>query len=83
MSALSISNHLIMRMLQRQNTKRVIAKRMRVAESGEHNVLDIIVDGGSVKEEKVVKDKDKDMEKEGINFTGADNTKDISVTVNL
>jgi hypothetical protein len=28
MSALSISNHLIMRMLQRQNTKRVIAKRM-------------------------------------------------------
>jgi hypothetical protein len=29
MSALSISNHLIMRMLQRQNTKHVIAKQMR------------------------------------------------------
>jgi hypothetical protein len=28
MSVLSISNHLIMRILQRQNTKRVIAKRM-------------------------------------------------------
>jgi hypothetical protein len=31
MSVLSISNHLIMRMLQRQNTKRVIAKRMKVS----------------------------------------------------
>ena len=30
MSALSISNHIIMRMLQRQNTKRVIAKRMDI-----------------------------------------------------
>jgi hypothetical protein len=30
MSVLSISNHFIMRMLQRQNTKRVIAKQMRV-----------------------------------------------------
>ena len=31
MSALSISNHLIMRMLQRQNTKHVIAKQMRMS----------------------------------------------------
>ena len=31
MSALSISNHLIMRMLQRQNTKHVIAKHMRMS----------------------------------------------------
>jgi hypothetical protein len=30
MSVLSISNHLIMRMLQRQNTKHVIAKQMRM-----------------------------------------------------
>ena len=89
MSVLSISNHLIMRMLQRQNTKRVIAKRMGVAESGEHNVLDIIVDGGSVKEENVTKntdmekEKEKDNDKEGTNFTGADTAKDISVTVKL
>jgi hypothetical protein len=33
MSALSISNHLIMRMLQRQNTKRVIAKKMETITS--------------------------------------------------
>ena len=31
MSALSISNHLIMRILQRQNTKRVIARQMRMS----------------------------------------------------
>ena len=31
MSALSISNHLIMRLLQRQNTKHVIAKQMRMS----------------------------------------------------
>ena len=37
MSALSISNHLIMRMLQRQNTKRVIAKRMVSGEVNEAN----------------------------------------------
>ena len=33
MSALSISDHIIMRMLQRQNTKRVIAKRMETSET--------------------------------------------------
>ena len=37
MSALSISNHLIMRLLQRQNTKRVIAKRMETNEPNEPN----------------------------------------------
>ena len=50
MSALSISNHLIMRMLQRQNTKRVIAKRMMVREDGEsveYNVPSIIIEGGT------------------------------------
>jgi hypothetical protein len=50
MSALSISNHLIMRMLQRQNTKRVIAKRMVLrgdGESVEYNVPSIIIEGGA------------------------------------
>jgi hypothetical protein len=62
---------------------------MGVAESGEHNVLDIIVDGGSVKEENVTKntdmekEKDNEHDKEGINFTGADTAKDISVIVKL
>ena len=37
MSALSISNHLIMRTLQRQNTKRVIAKRMELSGMVEAN----------------------------------------------
>ena len=62
MSALSISNHLIMRMLQRQNTKRVIAKRMvsgdangardagdagEAMETTENNFPSIVVEGGA------------------------------------
>ena len=56
MSALSISNHLIMRMLQRQNTKRVIAKRMVSGEANNakeeietqntDNFPSIVVEGG-------------------------------------
>jgi hypothetical protein len=38
MSALSISNHLIMRMLQRQNTKHVIAKHIRMSAPSLPNV---------------------------------------------
>jgi hypothetical protein len=50
MSALSISNHLIMRMLQRQNTKRVIAKRMvsgEAMETTENNFPSIVIEGGA------------------------------------
>lgn len=56
MSALSISNHLIMRMLQRQNTKRVTAKRMVSGEANNakeetetqntDNFPSIVVEGG-------------------------------------
>jgi hypothetical protein len=47
MSALSISNHLIMRMLQRQNTKRVIAKKMErgeVIRETDNVSTDVIID---------------------------------------
>jgi heat shock protein HspQ len=47
MSALSISNHLIMRMLQRQNTKRVIAKKMErgeVIRETDNVSMDVIID---------------------------------------
>jgi hypothetical protein len=37
MNTLSISNHLIMSLLQRQNTKRVIAKKMETREIKENN----------------------------------------------
>jgi len=59
MSALSISNHLIMRILQRQNTKRVIAKRMdlnggkeekSVGSDTKHDMTEVVVgilDNGS------------------------------------
>ena len=58
MSALSISNHFIMRMLQRQNTKRVIAKRMVSGEANNakeenetqntDNFPSIVVEGGVI-----------------------------------
>jgi hypothetical protein len=73
-------------MLQRQNTKRVIAKRMRVAESGEHNVLDIIVDGGSAKENNDDNNNDDNNNDKkggnGIESDGkSDGKSDISITV--
>ena len=37
MNTLSISNHLIMTLLQRQNTKRVIVKKMETIDVKEHN----------------------------------------------
>jgi hypothetical protein len=37
MNALAISNHLIMRLLQCQNTKRVIAKKMNIFENKKGN----------------------------------------------
>ena len=39
MSALSISNHLIMRILQRQNTKHVIARQMRMSTYSEQPIV--------------------------------------------
>ena len=51
MSALSISNHLIMRMLQRQNTKRVIAKRMVSGEANQASDVNNANDVSKAKEE--------------------------------
>jgi len=51
MSALSISNHLLMRMLQRQNTKRVIAKRMVSGEANQASDVNNANDVSKAKEE--------------------------------
>jgi hypothetical protein len=37
MNTLAISNHLVMRLLQGQNTKRVVAKKMNIVESKKNN----------------------------------------------
>jgi hypothetical protein len=48
MSTLSISNHLFMRMLQRQNTKRVIAKRVLVKDSKNTNEVITSVNSNNI-----------------------------------
>lgn len=67
MSALSISNHIIMRMLQRQNTKRVIAKRM-VIKTENSNGCETINTGD--------KDMSKDMSKENDVINEKDTSKE-------
>ena len=58
MSALSISNHIIMRMLQRQNTKRVIAKRMDIKTENSNGCETInIGDKDMSKENDVINEK--------------------------
>jgi hypothetical protein len=37
MNTLAISNHLVMRLLQRQNTKRVVASKMNIVENKKNN----------------------------------------------
>ena len=73
MNTLSISNHLIMTLLQRQNTKRVIAKKMEhvvmkeIKEMKEYNN----VNGNDITDIKVdiiIEDKNTDSVKDDVNI---------------